>query len=93
MDLSSFENKRIAVVIERDGRTSVVRGTAKYEVDEDLGNCLRIRLSDLPGDPHFLFPETADLQILPEDTYGCDFSITLHIANRNDSGQSDASTP
>jgi hypothetical protein len=93
MDFSSFDKKRIAVVIERRGRTSVVRGTANYEVDEDLGNCLRIRLSDLPGDPHFLFPESAELQILPDDTFGCDFFITLQVASETDTGQSDASAP
>ena len=48
------------------------------ELDEDLGNCLRVLLEESQGNPHFLFPEAAgDLEIEPGWQYGCDYTIRV----------------
>jgi hypothetical protein len=80
MKLSQLDGKRIAVVLEGRPPSTVVRGWASYEVDKDLGNCLRVRLSEAEGDPHLFFPESAEEYEFELDwRYGCDYAVTLRI--------------
>jgi hypothetical protein len=90
MELRSLDQKRIAVVIERQGGTAILRGTAQYEVDEDLGNCLKVRISGEAGDPHFIFPETGEWDFQRDYQYGCDFSIVIRFNGEDESGKSES---
>ena len=79
--LSDLDGSCVAVVLEHQGASRVVRGTAHYEVDEDLGNCLRVLLEESPGNPHFLFPEPAEeLEVEPDWQYGCDYTISVRAS-------------
>ena len=78
MKLSDLDGNCVAVVLDHQGASTVVRGMARYELDEDLGNCLRVLLEESQGNPHFLFPEAAgDLEIEPGWQYGCDYTIRV----------------
>jgi hypothetical protein len=79
MKLTTLDQKHIAVILEQMERTFVMRGIAPYEVDDEFGNCLRVRIHAESGDPHFIFSEAAEGDFQRDDRYGCDFSIVLRF--------------
>lgn len=79
MELSHLDGKRIAVVLQGN-TTIVVRGQARYVVDKDLGNCLRVDLSGTPGNPRFFIPESAKhYEVKPDRQHGCDYTVTVNV--------------
>jgi hypothetical protein len=77
--LSELDGCRIAVVLERHDAETVICGWARYEVDEDLGNCLRVQVPETTGDPVFLFPEGAEGDFEPDRQYGCDYVVRVEV--------------
>jgi hypothetical protein len=80
MNLSQLDGKRIAVVLERDNKQIVACGDAWYEVDQDLGHCLRVEISETPGKPHIFFTEGAEgCEFERDSQYGCDYAVTVRM--------------
>jgi hypothetical protein len=79
VDLSRYDGKSFAIVLNLHGQPQVLRGTAHYAHDENLGNVLRIELAGEDcGQPAFILAEDKwSGSILPGADYGCDFCIPL----------------
>jgi hypothetical protein len=79
LSLARLDSCRVAVHIVIQGREQFVRGLAAYEADQDLGNALRVHVSDPHGDFEVVVAESCwDGKILPGQAVGCDYLIRLH---------------
>ena len=80
MDLSHFDGKRIAIVMQFANVHRVIRGLASYVNLADSTNIMRIAPEEpSPGNPEFVIDEQKwDGHIVPDDRYGCDFQLELN---------------
>ena len=75
----AYHGKRIAVHLADFGADRPLIGIGCFEVDEKLGNILRIKPEEsLLGDPAILVAEAGFSGVILQDTrYGCDFCIVV----------------
>ena len=75
--LKRCDGRRVAVIMPELG-PKPLRGAARYERDDVLGNVLRIKIEgNLPGNPHMLLVEDEwNGLIIPDTQYGCDYCVT-----------------
>ena len=73
-----YDGRRFAIVGPQFGK-SPLRGIARYERDDLLGNTLRIPVEgNCPGKPEILLAEKEwNGLILEGSRYGCDFCVML----------------
>jgi hypothetical protein len=77
MSLEQYNLKRLAVVFPVGGGGKVLRGTAVYECDPTVGNCLKIPITDETGLEILLKEDEWLGKIFKDETYGCDFVAKL----------------
>jgi hypothetical protein len=74
----TYDNCRFVVRDERFG-PEPLRGTARFQRDDDLGNILRIAIDgDFAGNPEIIVCENEWNGLITRDVrYGCDFCLFL----------------
>lgn len=82
MKLSQYSGKRIALVMDVQGREVVLRGTAALRLDAKQGHVLHVTIADGDdadtGHPVFLISESRwRRQIVRGWFYGCDYCLDL----------------
>ena len=83
MKLSQYSGKRIALVMDVQGREVVLRGTTAMRVDAKQGHVLHVTIADDGdeadvGHPVFLISESRwRRQIARGWVYGCDYCLDL----------------
>ena len=82
MKLSQYSGKRIALVMDVQGREVVLRGTAAVRLDAKQGHVLQVTVADGDesdvGHPVFLISESRwRRQIARGWVYGCDYCLDL----------------
>lgn len=75
LDLSQFNQARVAVVLEGVSRPVLCRGEAHYERDASLGNILRIWMDDgaTSGACLIVAERGWDGRVVPDSEFGCDY--------------------
>jgi hypothetical protein len=85
VDISRLDGKRIAIVLELQGKTRVLRGSAKVEQTDSGEGRLRIRFLGLGADdghPELLIEQVAFGAELTRDTrHGCDYLLRVEAGN------------
>jgi hypothetical protein len=82
MNFSQYSGKRIALVMDVQGREVVLQGTTAVRVDSKQGQVLQITVANEGpagfGKPVFLISEPRWRQQIAEgDTFGCDYYLDL----------------
>ena len=82
MDLSRFDAKQFAVVVQLGGAARVFRGAARYESDSELGAVLKIIPesdgTQATGNPVFVLQEDSWTgRLRQDDRYGCDYRLEV----------------
>ena len=79
--LSTFDGKRIAIVIIRKHIQSVLRGVARWiQLPNDCLLQIKVDQGEEPGDPVFELRESdwcGDL--VPDAHFGCDFQVRINV--------------
>ena len=79
-DLSKFDGRRIAVVLNRAGCRTVLRGMGNCLQDDILGDSLRIAVENELGNlEFFIAAKDWDGQIIPDFEHGCEFCIVIRL--------------
>jgi hypothetical protein len=79
--LSTFDGKRIAIVIIRKHIQSVLRGTARWiQLSHDGLLQIKVNQGEEPGDPVFELRESDWRGNLVLDAdFGCDFQVQINV--------------
>jgi hypothetical protein len=85
MNLSRYRGKRIALVMDVQGREVVLHGTTDLRLDAKHGHVLKVTVADddraLPGHPVFYITEQRWRdRISSGETRGCDYCLDLSTA-------------
>ncbi len=84
IDLSAYDGKRVALVLEKgDGSAVAVRGTACYAEDPSLGGVLRVSPDKtVVGMPVFVISERDwSGSIFPDTRFGCDVCFDMRTGD------------
>lgn len=84
MNLLLFAKKRFVLILRQADGERVVRGTTTYEQDPELGAVLRIspwaeQADSMPEPEIILQEQTWEGTIVPDDQFGCDYSVELSV--------------
>ena len=75
--LLELDKRRIGVSVRLAGKLVLLKGTAAYESDPQLGNLLRIRLHAEPGVDIVIREQAWNGDIIPLENIDCDFIMPL----------------
>lgn len=85
MNLSRYRSKRIALIMDVQGREVVLRGTTDLRRDAKHGHVLEVTLADDAGDPSghpvfYIAEQRWRDRISSGETCGCDYCLDLSTA-------------